>query len=315
MAQPKPAPSPVLVRRFLQYQGERFPLAVYVPLIAAFTFSAASYSGFARGAETLVPLPLLAAGTLTALTFFFLLRVLDEHKDADIDLRYRPELPVPRGLVTLAELRWIGGVALAAAVVLNAGLHPPLLAPIVLVAVWAALMTREFFVPAWLRAHPTAYLVSHMLIMPIIDAYTTGLDWIPAGSHPGVGLWFFLGVTFLNGVVIEIGRKIRHPDGEREGVVTYTGAWGVRAAPRVWLAVTFAAAVATWLAARHTGAAPLTLAALCVLLPLSALPAVRFLRSASARDAEGIQTASGFWTLTIYLLLGGGPWIARWIGA
>ena len=26
-----------------------------------------------------------------------MLRVLDEHKDHDVDRRYRPELPVPRG--------------------------------------------------------------------------------------------------------------------------------------------------------------------------------------------------------------------------
>src|SRR5207247_11479466 len=103
-------------------------------------------------------------------------------------------------------------------------------------ALWAALMTREFFAAPWLRRQPTAYLISHMAILPMIDGYTTGLDWLAGGSGPPAGLWFFLVVTFLNGSVMEIGRKLRAPEDEREGVTTYTGAWGRRAAPVGWLA-------------------------------------------------------------------------------
>src|SRR5260370_38008999 len=109
-----------------------------------------------------------------------MLRVLDEHKDAAVDRRYRPELPVPRGLVTLADLRWAGGGALVTVLALNALLAPVLLLPCLAIAVWAALMTREFFVREWLRAHPAAYLISHMAIMPMIDIYTTGLGLIAA---------------------------------------------------------------------------------------------------------------------------------------
>ena len=141
----------------------------------------AAYSRLLRGAPGFIPWPLFGAGVLTSLVFFFWLRVLDEHKDATTDRRCRPELPVPRGLITLPELRWIGGAALSVVLVLNALLAPALVAPCLVVAVWAALMTKEFFVGEWLRAHPTAYLVSHMTIMPLIDGYTTGLDWLVAG--------------------------------------------------------------------------------------------------------------------------------------
>ncbi|HEX2190786.1 MAG TPA: UbiA family prenyltransferase [Longimicrobiaceae bacterium] len=309
-----PAARAPLLRRFAAYQRERFPFAAYVPLIAVFTFSAAAYSRLARGAPGFVPLPLYLAGALTALVFFFLLRVLDEHKDADVDRRYRPELPVPRGLVALRELRWIGGGALALVVLLNALAAPVLLWAVLAVAAWAALMTKEFFVPEWLRAHPAAYLATHMAIMPMIDGYTTGLDWLAEGAEPPDGLVLFLLVTFLNGVVIEIGRKVRAPGGEREGVDTYTSAWGTRRAPLVWLATLAATAATAWLAARHVGIGGVAAAVLAGAALATALPALRFLRAPDARSAKGIETAAGAWTIAMYLLLGAGPFVARWLG-
>src|SRR5213593_557307 len=142
-----------LAARFWRYQSERFPLAGFAPLIAVFTFSSAAYSRLSRGEPGFIRGPLFAVGALTALVFFFMLRVLDEHKDAEVDRRYRPELPVPRGLISLAELRAIGGASLAAVLALNAWLAPVLLLPFLATAAWATLMTREFFVRDWLRAH------------------------------------------------------------------------------------------------------------------------------------------------------------------
>lgn len=311
MTAPPPRP---LAPRLWQYQRERFPVAEYAPLIAAFTFSAAAYSRLLRGVPGFIRLDLFAVGVLTALVFFFLLRVLDEHKDALTDRRYRPELPVPRGLVTLAELRSLGGGALAAVLALNALLAPVLLWACLAIAVWAALMTKEFFLGEWLRARPTLYLLSHMAIMPMIDTYTTGLDWLAAGASPRPGLGYFLVVTFLNGSLIEIGRKIRAPDEERAGVDTYTRAWGMRAAPRIWLGVLLLTAVSTALAARDAHAGTATAVLLALLVPFTALPALRFGRTPTPAAAKRISTAGGLWTLATYLLLGAGPFVARMLG-
>jgi len=300
--------------RLSEYQAERFPLASYVPLIATFTFSSIAYSRLSRGAPRFVPLERFVIGTLTALVFFFLLRVLDEHKDRDVDRRFRPELPVPRGLVTLGELRGVATVAMVVVLALNLWIAPRLLLAFLAFAVWAALMTREFFVRDWLRAHPAAYLISHMFIMPMIDAYTTGLDWLVERAPAPHGLLFFLAVTFLNGTLIEIGRKIRPPQEEREGVDTYTQAWGLRAAPVVWLTVLAITLVTAWLAARATGAGALTALALIVLGLAAAFPAMQFLRTTSTAWAKRLETASGLWPLATYLLLGGGPFVARWLG-
>ena len=100
-----------------------------------------------------------------------------------------------------------------------------------------AIMTKEFFVSKWLKSHPIVYMLSHIAVMPVIDFYTTGLDWINAGEKDPEGLIFFLLVTFLNGLVIEIGRKIRAEEAEEHGVETYSFLWGVKKATVVWLSL------------------------------------------------------------------------------
>ena len=96
---------------------------------------------------------------------------------------------MPRGLVSL---QLIVGLALAAvplAVALTAARDAWLTLPLALVWLWMALMAVEFFVPDWLKARPFLYLVSHMLIMPLIDLFITACEWLTrAGSPPAAPL-------------------------------------------------------------------------------------------------------------------------------
>lgn len=300
-----------LATRLWAYQKIRFPVAGFAPLVIAFTFSSAAYSRVARGAPGFISWHLFAGGAFTALVFFFMLRVLDEHKDREIDARYRPELPVPSGLVSLRELRMIGGSLLALTVAFNVLFAPELLWAYAVVAIWAALMTKEFFVGEWLRAHPAAYLLSHMAIMPAIDLYTTGLDWLTERAPPPRALIAFLAVTFANGILIEIGRKLRHPDDEREGVDSYTKVWGIQLSVAVWLLTLLASALCAWIASRDVGTSGITLFVLTPLALLAALPTLRFLRGPSARAAGQIEKVSQLWPLLTYLLLGIAPYATR----
>jgi 4-hydroxybenzoate polyprenyltransferase len=300
-----------LIARLIPYQRERFPVIGVGLTIAAFTFSSAAFSRLARGEAGFIPLSIFAAGTATALVCFFILRVLDEHKDADQDQRFRPELPVPRGLVTLRELRVIGGTAVAVVVVWNAIVAPVMLAPLAAIAVWATLMTHEFFVRDWLRRHAAAYLVTHMAIMPFIDFYTTGLDWWVAGRTPPDGLILFLAVTFFNGLVVEIGRKVRAPGDEREGVDTYTHAWGLRAAPIVWLVMLVASTLTAFAALGHVSASPALAIALAAVALVCVAPGVAFLASPETRWARRLELAGQLWPLATYLTLGLVPFVAR----
>ena len=299
-----------MLRRLLAYAGERFPLAAYLPMILLAAAAAIGYSRVARGAPGFAPLGVFLVAAFTLLAAFFSLRVADEHKDADVDRVARPELPVPRGLVTLGELRIAASVLGVLALAVNVVLAPRLLLPLAGIALWLTLMTREFFAREWLRGQPVMYLASHMVIMPLLLLYATATDWMAAGAGAPRSLGLFLAASYATGLVLEIGRKIRAPREERPGVETYTGSWGTSRAVSAWLASVVASAAliaATAMAVRATWT-PIAAALLAVAV---AIVALRFVRADPAvRKGKQIELASAVWTLGAYALLAL-PWIER----
>ncbi|MDX1680233.1 MAG: UbiA family prenyltransferase [Akkermansiaceae bacterium] len=295
------------MKRWWIYQKERFPIFAHGPLIAAFSACAVAFSSMLRDAE-----PPSWSHYLTAFVVCFLmflqLRIADEFKDHKEDSRWRPYRPVPRGLVKLSELRIL--FILAAFIQLGVSLLLDPLLIIVLAIAWTylALMSVEFFCRDWLKGKPVIYLISHMGIMPLVDWFGTACEWLPRASEntSGLGspegLGWFLTASFCNGVVIELGRKLRQPKAEEEGVETYSALWGKRSAAGAWL---FAMA-ATWICAVFAGlrigfALPLGVA-LGLLLVIAILLALRYARrNLKGKHLEGL---TAIWTLVLYLMLG-----------
>jgi 4-hydroxybenzoate polyprenyltransferase len=305
-------PRPPFLQRWWIYQRERFPLLAHAPLIAAFSFCAVSYSRMLRtGTASLPPWPALGVAFVTCLFFFLQLRIADEFKDFEEDSRYRPYRPVPRGLVALRELGIL--FVLAALVQLGAAL---LLVPrmvLLLFVPWLylAAMSKEFFVRDWLKVRPITYLWTHMLIMPLVDFYATGCDWLAAGTAPPAGLGWFLAASFFNGVVIETGRKLRAPMDEETGVGTYTALWGIPRATTVWLAMLATTALCAWQAARSIGFAVPVATILGALLLLDAVFTASFRRTPVTGKGKKFEMLSGLWTLALYLSLGALPLFFR----
>jgi 4-hydroxybenzoate polyprenyltransferase len=300
---PAPAPPQSAVRRWWIYQRERFPVVGHGPLIAAFSLSAVSFSALLRGRAAIEPTGALAAFG-TSFLFFLQLRIADEFKDFDEDSRYRPYRPVPRGLVSLRELGVLG--VLAALVQLGLALWLSWSLVLLLLVVWAyfALMSKEFFAGEWLRAHPIIYLLSHMMIMPLVDFYATACDWWPAGAGPPHGLEWFVAVSYCNGVVIEVGRKVRSPADEEAGVNTYSVLWGSRVAVAVWLGAMLLTAALAALAAYQIAFLVPVVVLLGVCLAAAAAVALHFLRGLAPKQGKHIEIISGVWTLLLYLSLG-----------
>ncbi len=241
-----------------------------------------------------------AVALVTCLIFFLQLRIADEFKDAEEDATYRPYRAVPRGLVSLRELGFV--FALGAVIQLGlAVLYSPMLV-IVLAIAWTylAMMSVEFFARDWLKARPITYLWTHMLIMPIVDFYATACHWIPSGEKPWAGLGFFLAASFCNGLVIELGRKLRQPSGEEEGVPTYSKLWGLKNAAWVW----FGCLLATGVFA--TVAATIIQFTLPVLITLSVLSvwALKHVVGYRKTESKTFELIAGVWTLALYLSLG-----------
>ena len=297
--------------RWITYQRERFPIVAHGLLIAAFSAGAMCFSADLRGAVQFPKPVLLLAGFASSFLFFMQLRIADEFKDADDDARYRPYRPVQRGLVTLRELGAIGIAGALLQLVIALLIDVRLAALLIVVWSYFALMSKEFFAAAWLRAHPVVYLLSHMLIMPLIDFYVTAFDWLVAGAGPPPGLAWFLGVGFCNGLIVELGRKIRAEHDEEPGVETYSALWGRGKATVIWAAaVVFAGAVSVG-AAVQVHYVTIDALLLGALVAASVATAAAFAMKPDTHGAKRIETVSGIWTIGTYLCLGVLPLAAR----
>ncbi len=290
--------------RWWIYQSERFPIFRHGFLMAAVCFGALIYSLRARSNFEFPDVYTLLIAFVSIFIFFLQLRIADEFKDYDDDLAYRPYRPVQRGLVLLSELRRIALAAAAIQFVWVLWLSPRLLLPLLLVWAYMLLMTKEFFVHDWLRRRPVIYLLSHTLIMPIIYFYITACDWKAADADMPSDLIWLLGIAFFNGIVIEIGRKIRSPQDEEQGVETYSALWGPARATLVWIgALLVTMFFALMAASKIDFAAPMAwLLAVSILAALMA--AARFLHKPVRSSGKLIELISGIWTLLLHLGIG-----------
>jgi 4-hydroxybenzoate polyprenyltransferase len=302
------AAPPGVATRLWIYQAERFPLVRTVPLLLA--FSASSVTASAHLAGRSVPgAAAYATAFVVVLVFFWQMRVADELKDAETDRRYRPERPIPRGLVSLRLIVWLGVLSTFIALAAAFAFHHLLTLLVFAVWAWLGLMTVEFLVPKLLHRSPALYLVTHMAIMPLIDLVLTGCEWVPAGEGLPSGIWTFLLMSLANGCIAEFGRKIWAASNERPGVDSYSSAWGIpraNAALAVAWAAAFAALVgygsqlgmAIWFAGAATMAS----------LPLVAGIAA-FLADPSAAAQKRLEAAAGIWILLCYGLAAALPFM------
>lgn len=291
------------LNRWSTYFGERFPPLQHGGLIAALCFGILGVA--ARAGEPFQRPVLAAFGVAFATVFLQMLqlRILDEFKDDADDARWRPYRPVPRGLVSLRSLGylWFGAAVLQVLIVWL--LDARLIAAIAVVWAYSGLMRVEFFAPGWLRAHPFAYMASHIVIAPLIALQIAFVHWLPSGVAPG-RIGAALAATYLAFCVVEVGRKLRAPGEEEPGVATYTALWGRPRAVGVWLSFMFAGSAAAWLSAAQMGASPAVAVPVGVALAISMAAALRFTLNPGRPAARRFNLLSGLWVVTMFLGLG-----------
>lgn len=317
-----------LLRRLWIYQSERFPLPAHLPLILTMAAAAQAWSAPMLGVPFLDIVRsqpwILIGSVLVLLGLFFQLRIADEVKDCAIDAWARPERPVPRGLISLGELIRIGGVLAVLQLSFALVLGPLAMGALGLIWLYGGLMTIEFGVGAWLRRRMGLYLLSHMMMMPLLLLFPMAAQWdgmgidMPAIQHSDPEHWAGLMGTLVpllapacllaygNGLTLEIGRKIRRPELERAGVETYSAAWGLdRSLLAWWSAHALAAAALVW-SLNEALAEP------GLLLPLAIAVSLMVLISAAllglglhlGRVKAGLlQGVSGVWVLASFLFL------------
>jgi 4-hydroxybenzoate polyprenyltransferase len=291
-------------RRLAAYLAERFPVLGHGLLIVAYY---SSNQFLARALTTpgrpmhYDPTSLLGAATLFC--FFFHLRVFDEHKDYAEDVIHHPDRVLQRGVITLGDLKVLGGIAIGIEIALAAVRGVPALAAWGIAFVFSLLMLKEFFARDWLKRHFLVYATSHMLLMPLLSlmvfSFATGRrPWEAPGWYL-VYAWVGFFVTFN----WEVSRKIRAPEDEREGVETYTRIFGTYGAAWIVLAIRVVDTALVMLVGRHLGLPWWFDAALVALFLVTLISFFQFRFQTSRKTAKRMETWAGMYIVAFDLIL------------
>lgn len=290
-------------KRWWIYQRERFPIVQNGIVVAVFSISTMLYSSILRNGA-LPSIKSLVIGFLSTFLFFLLLRIADEFKDFEEDSRFRSYRAVPRGVVTLKQLGVLGVLIGLAQLGMAYWLSPKLIPWLVLAWGYLALMSKEFFVKEWLKAHPIIYLLSHMVMMPMIVMYIVACDWVTASVSIPSGLSWLLLASYGNGIILEIGRKIRIPEDEEYGVETYSFLWGYKKATWIWVSVVLLTSCVVLMASVQVDAGQIVMWCTLLNVLIAVLMALAFLRAMTTKVAQAIEKVSGLLIILLYLSLG-----------
>ena len=252
------------IKNFKIYLNERFPLGKNSLFVLIFTLSGYIYAGLLYNSKIIKSIlskevnrvPLLWGKEIDKVPiiwyklfplfiiifmFFFQLRITDEFKDYEEDLKYRPYRPVQRGIISLKALGKIGIATIIIQIILAHVINSKLIYFMLLVWIYMFLMTKEFFIKNWLTERILIYALSHVVIMIFITlVILKGTGYILEShfletlylsleryeKNIFIGLIPLFALNYLNGIVLEIGRKTRRANEEEYGVQTYSKLWG-----------------------------------------------------------------------------------------
>ena len=291
-------------RRLSAYLAERFPLAGHGVLIAAYY---SSNQFLARvltepGRRMHYDLSSLL-GALALFCFFFHLRVFDEHKDYAEDLVHYPRRVLQSGVITLRDLKILGGIAIAAEALLSALRGPASLVSWLAAFAFSLLMLKEFFAREWLNRHFLVYATSHLLVMPLLSLmiFSFATDRWPWQAPPWY--WMYAWVGFFVTFNWEVSRKIRAPADEIEGVETYTRIFGTYGAAHVVLLIRVIDTALVALVGWHLGVSAWFYAALVALFLVCLIGFFQYRFQTNRKTAKRMETYAGMYIIAFDLIL------------
>ena len=245
------------IKNFKIYLNERFPLGKNSIFVLIFTLSGYIYTGLLYNSKIInqifskeikVPMPWhkIVALFIIIFMFFLQLRITDEFKDYEEDLKYRAYRPVQRGVVTFKAFGKIGIATVIIQIILAYIIDFKIIYFMIIVWFYMFLMAKEFFIKEWLTKRILIYALSHVVIMIFITlVIVNATQYIVLGEAENIFKfvalqWYrhnidialipLFTLNYLNGIVLEIGRKTRRADEEEHGVQTYSKLWGKKKA-------------------------------------------------------------------------------------
>lgn len=166
-------------------------------------------------------------GSLTVFGFLLFLRIADDFKDYKTDLKLFPKRPLPSGRVTKRDLKIILAIDLVLITVLNI-IFMNNIYYFIFLMIYGLLMSVWFFSRAKIQKSLPLALITHNPIQLIINIYIISFTCMKYNigiiSYVNFLVLFSL---YFDGLVWEIGRKIRAPEDEND-YTTYSKLFGYK---------------------------------------------------------------------------------------
>lgn len=188
-------------------------------------FGLANYFYFAS-VET-ISLQHLAITLLLLFSSFLRLRLFDEIKDYETDLKINPTRPMARGIITRDQVKLVLLVLIVFELLIGLTIGLPVFLMHSLAIGYSLLMYEEFFIGVFLRQHLTTYAVTHTFVSVLLAA-TAGMAGLmdSAAIYDQTAILFLLSNwMFFN--LFEFARKTFSVSEERLGVDTYSSLFGI----------------------------------------------------------------------------------------
>lgn len=220
-------------KKWYTYQKERFPVLafgsyVFAIAFATYCFSNSEFNKVYPLGTSFFDWKIILTMFVLGLLQFLMVRIIDEFKDYEEDCKYRPYRPVPRGLITLKELKVLFIICAILQIAITAIVNKYALKFLVLLWIVFYLMTKGFFIKKVLDKHILLEVTFDEIMMPVLVIF---LSKFPNGRIFLTNRYFlFLFMTYVVSWIIEIARKVRCKEDEEEGVRTYTAVFGINKA-------------------------------------------------------------------------------------
>lgn len=234
---------------------------------------------------------------LLMLSFFFRMRLFDEIKDYDTDLKVNPTRPLPRGVLSIIHVKRMIAILLLLELALASCLGPWAFGLHLFAVFYSLLMYEEFFIGDLIRPHLTTYAVMHTLVSVFlgVSAASSALA-IQNGQFVAAHISFFLmNWCFFN--LFEFGRKTFSSEEERSGVDTYSSLFGGKGA----VALCVSQGVLGILLLGYS--AHFAMGVFWISLSIFSVVGLNYLFRPQAKNAKLFRAACGVYLLTHYGLI------------
>jgi len=201
-------------KNFYIYQKERFPIVVLgLSFLPAILSSGAVVASQAEFKFVLIAL-------IVSVAYLLHVRIIDEFRDYEHDLRHHKERPVSSGIISLKELRVIDWLAIVA--VPLASLYSGTGALLIAVAMllYSYFARKEFFLGLQFRRYFYLYNAVNLVQMLLLQILVYTI------ANPSFSFTTLVTVHFLftttGTIIFEFLRKVKSPGNDGTGKDTYT---------------------------------------------------------------------------------------------